>query len=128
LPRRIPTNANLGDALPLIKAGKLKAVAVASKERFPALSDVPTIDEALPGFVSDTWYALVAPPKTPPAIAMQLSAAISEALATPELKSRLADMSAVPVGSSPDVSAAYIKRESARWGDVIVAAGIKLEG
>lgn len=119
--------ANLADALPHIKAGKLKAIAVASKARFPGLSDTPTIDEALPGFVSDTWYALVAPPKTPLAIAKQLSTAISEALATPELKDRLAGMSAIPVGSSPDDSAIFIRRESARWGDVIVAAGIKPE-
>src|SRR5207244_2452296 len=70
--------ANFGDALPHIKAGKVKALAVASKGRNASLPDVPSMSETLPGFESETWYAAVAIPKTPPEIVSQLSTAISE--------------------------------------------------
>lgn len=117
--------ANLGDALQHIKSGKLKALAIGSSARFPALSNLPTISEGLPDFVSDTWFAVAAPPKTPSAIAIRLSAAIAETLKLPDVVKRLQDFSATPIGGSPVETAALIKHESQRWRDVIVSAGIK---
>lgn len=119
--------ANLGDTLAHIKDGKLKAVGVASSTRFLGLPDTPAIAEALPGFISDTWYALAAPPGTPPEIATKLSGAITEVLARPDVKAKLNASSAVPIGNSAVEAAQYIKRESGRWREVIEVAGIKAE-
>ncbi len=116
---------NLGDALPHIKSGKLKVLGVASDGRIATLPDVPAVSEALPGFVSVTWYGLVAPPKTPPEIAARLSAAIAEAVRLPDVAKKLQDFSATAVGSSPEETARFFKQEVARWHDVILRAGIK---
>jgi tripartite-type tricarboxylate transporter receptor subunit TctC len=116
--------ANLGDAIQHINSGKLKALAVASQGRFPRLPNLPTISETLPGFVSDTWFAVAAPPQTPAAIATRLSAAIAETLKLPDVEKRLADLLTTPVGSSPAEAAAFIKRDSERWRQVIASAGI----
>lgn len=116
---------NLGDALPHIKSGKLKVLAVTSDERIATLPDVPIVAEALPGFVSVTWYGLAAPPKTHPEIATRLSAAIAEVLRLPDVAKKLQDFSATPVGSSPEDTARFFKREVTRWHKVILSAGIK---
>jgi len=119
--------ANLGDSLPHFKSNKLKVLGVGSRTRLAELPDVPAISEAFPGFVSDTWYAVVAPPKTPAAIAAQLSTAINESLKLPDVASRLRDLSAAAGGGSPTETAAFISEETRRWREVIVAAGIKSE-
>jgi tripartite-type tricarboxylate transporter receptor subunit TctC len=119
--------ANLGDSWPHIKSGRVKVLATGSQVRSAALPAVPAISELLPGLASETWYALVAPPETSPRIAETLSAAIAEALRTPETVSRISDLSAKPLGFSPSATAAFIKDESGRWGRVITLAGIKPE-
>jgi tripartite-type tricarboxylate transporter receptor subunit TctC len=118
---------NLADALPHVRSGKLKAIAVASETRIPELPNTAAIAETLPGFRSTTWYAVVAPPKTPAAIVAKLSNGIAEVLRLPEVARRLHDLSATPVGTSPEQSGAFITAESNRWRDVIVSAGVKLE-
>jgi tripartite-type tricarboxylate transporter receptor subunit TctC len=118
---------NLGNALPRVRNGQIKALAVASEKRVPELPDVPTLSEMFPGFVSTAWYAVVAPPNTPMPIAVKLSAAFAEALKSPDVASRLAAVAATPVGSSPGKTAAFLKAETKRWGDVIATAGIKLQ-
>ena len=117
----------LGNALPHIKGGKLRALGVGSEKRVAAISDVPTISETLPGFLSVAWFAIVAPPKTSPAIAAKLSDAISATLRVPEVVSRLRELAAIPIGGSPAETAAFIKDETERWRKVIVAAGVKVE-
>jgi tripartite-type tricarboxylate transporter receptor subunit TctC len=117
--------ANLGDAFQHIKSGRLKALAAASQGRFPALPDLPTVSEALPDFVSDTWFAIVAPPGTPAPIATRLSDAIAETVKLPDVAKRLADLLTTPVGSSPAETSAFMKRDSERWRQVIATAGIK---
>ena len=117
--------ANLGDAFQHINSGKLKALAAGSQGRFPGLPNLPSISETLPGFVSDTWFAVAAPPQTPAAIATRLSAAIAETVKLPDVEKRLADLLTTPVGSSPAETAAFIKGDSERWRQVIVSAGIK---
>lgn len=118
---------DFGSTFPHIRDGKLKALGVSSEARIPELPDLPTISEMYPGFLSTSWYAVVAPPKTSPEIAAKLSWAIAETLHLPEVARRLHDLSMTPVGSSPAETAVFLKQETERLHEVIVAAGIKLE-
>jgi tripartite-type tricarboxylate transporter receptor subunit TctC len=118
---------NLGVSLQLVEAGKLKLLAVASPKRMASLPDVPTIAETLPGFDSVTWYAVVAPAGTPAAIVDKVNAGINEALQDPGVEKRLADLSAEPVGGTPQAADAYLKQETERWKNVIVSAHVTLD-
>lgn len=118
---------NLGVSLALAKSGQLRLIAVGSDMRLGALPDVPTIAETLPGFASSAWYAVVAPPKMPQPIADKISADIAEALKDDDIKRRLAELSAVPVGSDPGATAQYLGQEIDRWNAVIKTAHVKLE-
>jgi tripartite-type tricarboxylate transporter receptor subunit TctC len=118
---------NLGVSLPLVEAGKLKLLAVASAERLPALPAVPTLAEMLPGFEAIAWYAIVAPPGTPPAIVAKVNADVNEALRQPELQERLKRLSAEVFGGAPERTATYMREEVDRWGEVIRAAGVTLQ-
>src|SRR5215831_438154 len=113
---------NLGVTLPQIKAGKLRALAVCSESRVASLPGVPAMSEGLPGFVSATWVGIVAPPGTSPGIADRLSAAINDAIRSPDVAKRLATLSAEPVGGTPARMAAFLKLEEARWKQVIDSA------
>jgi tripartite-type tricarboxylate transporter receptor subunit TctC len=117
----------LGNSLPHIRSGKVKALAVGSEDRFAALPGVPAMSEMFPGFVSVVWFGIVAPPKTPPEIAARLSAAIAETLALPEVAKRFQDFAAAPVGGSPAQTAAFMKEETERWRKIIVDAGVKVD-
>jgi tripartite-type tricarboxylate transporter receptor subunit TctC len=118
---------NLGSSLPLVEAGNLKLLAVASAQRLPSLPDVPTIAESLPGFEAVAWYAIVAPPGTPKNITDKINADVNEALRQPELQDRLGKLSAETFGGSVEKAAKYMREEVERWGDVIKAADIKLQ-
>jgi tripartite-type tricarboxylate transporter receptor subunit TctC len=115
----------LGGLLPHVKSGKLRALAVGGAHRDPAAPDVPTFGELLPGMVSATWFAILAPPKTPAEIVAKLNAGIVEALRQPAVQKRLAELHADIVGNSPAAAAAFISAEKRRWGKVIAAANIK---
>ena len=118
---------NLGVSLAHVRAGKLKALAVASKQRFPGLPNVPALAETLPGFESIAWFGIVAPPKTSPAIAERVATGVQQALQLAEVRKRLADLSAEPMGLGPGETAAFMRQEVERWSAVIRAAGVKLE-
>jgi tripartite-type tricarboxylate transporter receptor subunit TctC len=118
---------NLGVSLPHVKSGKLKALAVASRNRFTGLPDVPALSETLPGFESVAWFAIVGPPRTPSAVAEKVAAGVAQALKTPDVLKRLNDLSAEPMGLGPAETAAFMRQESERWGAVIRSAGVKLE-
>ena len=118
---------NLGVSLALVKGGQLRLIAVAAAKRMASLPDVPTIAETLPGFESAAWYGVVAPPKTPQAIAERINADINEALKSPEIANRMPEFSAEPVGGTVPETAAYMRQEVERWNKVIKAAGVKLE-
>ena len=118
---------NLGVSLPHVRSGKLKALAVASATRVKALPDVPALAETLPGFEAVAWFGIVAPPRTPAAIADKVSATVREALGAPEVQKRIAELSAEPMGLTPAETAAYMKQETERWGAVIKSAGVKAE-
>jgi tripartite-type tricarboxylate transporter receptor subunit TctC len=119
---------NAPSALPHIKAGKLRAIAVTSAQRSPFLPDVPTIAESgYPGFDVQSWFALVAPAGTPKPIIMQLNAALNKALNSPEVKQRLQELAATPEPGSPEKMAAFEATEVKRWRDVVKASGAKAE-
>jgi len=118
---------NLGVSLPLVEAGKLKLLAVASAKRLPSLPNVPTIAETLPGFEAVAWYAIVAPPKTPGDIVNKINADVNEALRQPELQNRLRKLSAEIFGGSPERALKHMQEETERWGNVIRAADVRLQ-
>jgi tripartite-type tricarboxylate transporter receptor subunit TctC len=118
---------NLGVSLPLVEAGNLKLLAVASGQRLPSLPEVPTIAETLPGFEAVAWFAVTAPPKTPKNITDKINADVNEALRQPELQDRLRKLSAETFGGSVDKMTKYMREEVERWGNVIKAADIKLQ-
>jgi tripartite-type tricarboxylate transporter receptor subunit TctC len=118
---------NLGVSLPLVEAGKLKLLAVASPKRLASLPNVPTIAETLPGFEAVAWYGVVAPPGTPRGVIDKVNADVNEALAQPDVQERLKPLSAEVYGGSVQRTADYLHQEVERWGGVIKAADIKLQ-
>ncbi len=118
----------MAPAVPLIKAGQLRALAVTGKERSPTLPDIPTMAEAgFPEVEGATWTALAAPAGTPKDIVEKLHVMIVASLAEPEVKTKLAAMAYVPIGSDPQACADFFKSELAKWGEVIKQAGLKQE-
>jgi tripartite-type tricarboxylate transporter receptor subunit TctC len=114
--------------LPHVKAGKLRALAVSSKERMALLPDLPTIAEAgVPGYQSSSWYGILAPAGTPPEVVSRLNAALVKIVAQPDVKQALAQEGAEPAGNSPQAFGAFIQTEKQRLGDVIRTAKIPMQ-
>ena len=112
--------------LPLVRDGKLRAIAVTSLKRSTSAPELPTIAESgYPGFEVTIWYGLLAPAGTPPAIIRKLHLETVKALALPELRAKLADLGLEAIGNSPDEFAAIIKSEIPIWAKVIKESGIK---
>jgi tripartite-type tricarboxylate transporter receptor subunit TctC len=119
---------NISGALGLYRDGKLKVLAVTDKVRAAAMPDVPTIAEAgLPDLISGAWYAMVGPPKLAPALRDQIAQATIEVLKMPEVQQRFRALNVEPDGRAPAETAAFIKEEVRRWGEVIRANKIVLE-
>ena len=116
----------LSSVLQYFSAGKLRALAVGSEKRNPFLPDVPAMSEVLPGFVALTWFGMVAPPRTPPAIVNKLSAAIVEAIHQPDVAKRLHGLTLNAIGSTPEEMALFMRQERERWANVIRFAGVKV--
>lgn len=110
-----------------IRSGKLRAIAVGNDKRNPRLPDVPSVSEALPGFVVMTWYGMVAPPGTALGIASRLSTSVAETLKQPDMSKRLLDLSISEIGSTPQELTQFMIKERERWGQVIKVAGAKAE-
>jgi tripartite-type tricarboxylate transporter receptor subunit TctC len=116
----------LATSLELHKAGSARILAVTVKDHVPAIPNIPTMEEAgVPGFLSDTWHALTAPPKTPPDVIAKINAASNAAMKDPALLEHFAALSISPGGGSPAEVADFVKQETQRWDDVIRAAGIQ---
>ncbi|MGZ5179495.1 MAG: Bug family tripartite tricarboxylate transporter substrate binding protein [Ramlibacter sp.] len=112
--------------LPLVREGKLRALAVTSLERSPVLPQLPTVAESgYPGFEATNWYGLVAPAGTDPAIVRRLSAEAIQALGRPGLRDRLAGLGLDVTGTSPDQFAALVHAELPKWSGVVKTLGIK---
>lgn len=118
----------ISSALPFVKEGKLRGIAVTSAKRTAVMPEMPTIAESgLPGYEVGNWYAIVAPAATPRAIVARLNSEIVKALAGAEVKKRFLELAADPIGSTPQELAAYNRSEIAKWAKVIKSAGIKPE-
>lgn len=110
-----------------VRAGRLRAIAVTTAQRSPALPDLPAVAETLPGYDSAVWYGLLAPARTPPQIIAQLNSETRRVLALPEVRTRLALDAFEPVGSTPEYLAGYIKSELAKWAKVVKQSGAKID-
>ena len=119
--------ATMPAAMPHVRSGRLRAIAVTSAKRSQAMPELPTIGETLQGYEASTWYGLLAPAGTPRAIVMALHAEIVKILRVAETKERLLAQGFEPVGGTPAEFGAYIKAEIAKWAAVIKAAGIRAE-
>jgi len=118
----------LASAYKLHEGGKARILAVATDRRLDLLPDLPTfIEVGVPGFVSDTWNAISAPPKTPAPIVLKLNRAVNEVIAEPETKARFRALNLTPVGGSPQDMAKFKREETERWTKVIRDAGIEPE-
>jgi len=112
-------------ALPQIRAGKLRALAVTSTERIPSLPDTPPLAQFLPGYEAAGWIGVAAPAGTPPAIIDTLSKQLVAAVADEKIRTRFAELGAIPVSRQPAEFAKFIAAETEKWGKVIRDAGIK---
>jgi len=118
---------NLATAAPGIKTGKLKALAVTTLARSPALPDAPPVADTLKGFAIDTWWGLVAPAGTPKDVVAKLNTAFVAALNSPEAQARFAGLLAEPVPSTPEQFGALMKSELAKYQGVVKATGAKVD-
>lgn len=119
---------NLASSFPLNEAHKLRILAVGSSTRVSSLPDAPTVQEAgVSGFESTTWFAVMAPPKTPAALIERINKAITEILAQPDVKAKFAEIGVQPVGGTVAQTAKFIADERARWGSIIHDANIQAD-
>ena len=119
---------NLGSSLSLQQTGKLRILATGGRKRDPALPDVPTLEQAgVPSFESSTWFAVAAPPQTPPEIVEFLNREINAVLAMPEVKQAFAKIATQPVGGSTADTEKFFNAERAKWHEVIKSADIAME-
>jgi tripartite-type tricarboxylate transporter receptor subunit TctC len=124
----IVTMDNMPPYIPQVKAGKIRALAVSTTRRSPAVPDVPTVAEAgVPGYDSGAWFGLVAPANTPKDIVNKLSRETARILKLPDVSARLSDLGAEPVGGTPEQFSAHIKSEIAKWAKVIKDANVELQ-
>lgn len=124
----IATMDNMPPYVPQVKAGKIRALAVSTPRRSPAVPDVPSVAEAgVPGYDSGAWFGLVAPANTPKDIVNKLSRETARILKLQDVSARLADLGAEPVGGTPEQFSAHIKAEIAKWAKVIKDANVELQ-
>ncbi|MEM5432571.1 tripartite tricarboxylate transporter substrate binding protein [Cupriavidus oxalaticus] len=120
---------NLPSSMALIKAGKLKALAVTSAKPSPALPGVPTIAQAagLPQYEASSWFGMLAPAGTPPEIIHRIQQEVAKALGAPAVRERLQAQGAEPVGNTPEQFAALIRAETTKWARVVKDSGAKVD-
>ncbi len=118
----------LPSTMPQVAAGRLRALAVTGLQRAPQTPDLPTVAETLPGFEIVTWWGLLAPGKTPPAVLERLNREALKALDQPDVAAKLAEMGvAVDVARGPAAFGAFVRTEITRWSDLIRTLGVKAE-
>jgi tripartite-type tricarboxylate transporter receptor subunit TctC len=119
---------NMPSAIQHVRNGRLKALAVTTAKRSPELPDVPTIAEAgVPGYEATSWFGMFAPANTPAPVVARLNAALAKVLADPQVKKKLAEQGAEPYSEKPEQFADFIRKESAKWSQVVKAAGATVD-
>jgi len=119
---------SMPSAVPHVKSGRLRALGVTTVKRSPAAPDIPTIAESgLPGYESTSWYGMLAPARTQPAIVTRLRDVIVSVLGSPDMKEKFAAQGLDPVGNAPQQFDAVIRSEITKWAKVVKASGARPE-
>ncbi|MDB5921348.1 MAG: transporter [Betaproteobacteria bacterium] len=118
---------NLPSSIGHIKGGELRALAVTTLKRSPALPDVPTVNDSVPGYEASAWFGMSVPKGTPPAIIQKLNREINAALADPTMKARLAELGGDPIAGSPADFWKLHAAETEKWAKVVKFAGAKID-
>ena len=119
---------NLASMLPHVRAGRVRAIGVTSLKRSPAIPELPTISEAgVPGYEVTTWSGVIVPAGVPAGIVTRLNAEINKALASSAAKELLAGIGYELVGGTPEPFAAFVKKEVAKWTDVVKRSGARVD-
>ena len=118
---------NMPSSIEHIRAGKLRALGVTTAKRSPALPDVPTVADTVPGYEASAWFGMGAPKGTPPEAVNKLNKAINAALADPNIQARLADLGGIVMAGTPADFGQVIVEETEKWAKVVKAAGVSIE-
>ena len=118
---------NMPPTVPLIKGGKLRALAVTTKSRSALMPELPTVADTLPGYETVAWFGVLAPAGTPPDVVNRLSSEIGKIARSPEMREKLVAMGAEPVGGTPEEFKAVIDRDIAKWKPLAQKVGIKVD-
>jgi len=118
---------SMPNVMPLVRAGKLRAIALGATKRSPAAPEIPILAETLPGFQCITWYAMIAPRGTPPPVIKVLNSEIAKMFADPAFAQKITNQGQDPQHTTPEGLLSFVREESDRWSKVIKAAGLKLE-
>jgi len=114
-------------SIEFVRSGRLRPLAVTTVTRFPALPDLPTVNDSVPGYVADSWYGAGVPKGTPPEIVEVLNREINAGLADPKIKARITDLGATVLAGSPADFGNMLAAETEKWGKVVKASGAKAE-
>jgi tripartite-type tricarboxylate transporter receptor subunit TctC len=118
---------NMPASIEFIRSGKIRALAVTTDTRNPALPDVPTVGDTVPGYEASAWFGMGAPKGTPAAIIEKINKAVNDALADPKVKAKLADLGGVPLAGTPEDFGMVMASETEKWSKVVKFAGISIE-
>jgi tripartite-type tricarboxylate transporter receptor subunit TctC len=118
---------NMPSSIEFIRAGKLRALGVTTDKRNPALPDVPTVADTVPGYEASAWFGIGAPKGTPPEIIEKLNKTVNAALADPKMKAKLADLGGLPMGGTPADFGKVMANETAKWEKAVKFSGASIE-
>jgi tripartite-type tricarboxylate transporter receptor subunit TctC len=118
---------SMPSSIGMVKGGKVKVLAIASPKRTPTLPDVPTIGETISGFGEDPWYGVFVPAGTPPAVVKKLHDEIVKAVASPDVKEKLAAQGGDPFPMTPEKFGALVKQDLSRWEKIVKDSGARVD-
>jgi len=119
---------NLPSSIAFVRSGKLRPIAITTLKRSPELPDVPTIAESgVPGFDASSWFGLLAPAGTPPAVIKRIDDALLKVMTTTDLSKKIVEQGGEPAAETPDKFAAFIRSETTKWAQVVKASGASVD-